>query len=86
MRAEGFQPQLLFTDLALEEEDRAAILRAVVRAEPAFSPPPQAPNPVNKSTLLKDVYTKVSPRHEAAMTAPFLSPASGRLSCRHTML
>ncbi|XP_021497542.1 LOW QUALITY PROTEIN: DNA-directed RNA polymerase, mitochondrial [Meriones unguiculatus] len=61
MRAEGFQPQLLFTDLALEEEDRAAVLRAVVRAEPAFSPPPQAPNPVNTSTLLREVYAKEGP-------------------------
>ncbi|NP_001394723.1 DNA-directed RNA polymerase, mitochondrial isoform 4 precursor [Mus musculus] len=58
MMEEGFQPQLLFTDLVLEEEDRAALLRAVVKAEPAFRPPPQAPSPVNTSTLLKDIYSK----------------------------
>lgn len=68
---EGFQPQLLFTDLVLEEEDRAALLRAVVKAEPAFRPPPQAPSPVNTSTLLKDIYSKVSPRQEV-MTACFI--------------
>ncbi|EDL31669.1 polymerase (RNA) mitochondrial (DNA directed), isoform CRA_d, partial [Mus musculus] len=61
MMEEGFQPQLLFTDLVLEEEDRAALLRAVVKAEPAFRPPPQAPSPVNTSTLLKDIYSKEGP-------------------------
>ncbi|GAB1295302.1 DNA-directed RNA polymerase, mitochondrial [Apodemus speciosus] len=61
MTEEGFQPQLLFTDLVLEEEDRAVLLRAVVKAEPAFRPPPQAPNPVNTSVLLKDIYSKEGP-------------------------
>lgn len=70
MMEKGFQPQLLFTDLVLEEEDRAALLRAVVKAEPSFRLPPQAPNTVNTSMLLKDVYSKVSPRQEA-MTAHF---------------
>ncbi|XP_021060015.1 DNA-directed RNA polymerase, mitochondrial [Mus pahari] len=61
MMEEGFQPQLLFTDLVLEEKDRAALLRAVVKAEPAFCPPPQAPNPVNTAALLKDIYSKEGP-------------------------
>lgn len=74
MAEEGFQPQLLFTSLVLEEEDRAALLRAVVKGEPAFCPPPQASNLVSTPVLLKDFYSKVSPRQEA-MTArliPFL--------------
>ncbi|XP_052021283.1 DNA-directed RNA polymerase, mitochondrial isoform X2 [Apodemus sylvaticus] len=61
MTEEGFQPQLLFTDLVLEEDDRAALLRAVVKAEPTFRPPPRVPNPVNTSVLLKDVYSKEGP-------------------------
>ncbi|XP_028627407.1 DNA-directed RNA polymerase, mitochondrial isoform X2 [Grammomys surdaster] len=61
MIEEGFQPQLLFTDLVLEEEDRAALLRAVVKAEPAFHSPTQAPNLVSTSMLLKDVYSKEGP-------------------------
>lgn len=79
MMEQGFQPQLLFTDLVLEQEERAALLRAVLKAEPAFRPPPQAASPVNTSVLLEDVYSKVSPRREAG-SAP---PASGRLNCRH---
>lgn len=71
MKEDGFQPQQLFTDLALAGEERAALLRAVVKAEPAFSPPSQAPSPVNMSTLLREIYAKVSPRHEAAMAVSF---------------
>lgn len=67
MMEEGFQPHLLFTDLVLEEEERAALLRAVLKAEPAFCPPPQDPSPVSTSVLLKDVYSKVSPRQEARL-------------------
>ncbi|KAK7803884.1 hypothetical protein U0070_020101 [Myodes glareolus] len=58
MMEDGFQPQQLFTDLALTGEERAALLRAVVKAEPAFSPPPQAPSPANTSTLLREIYAK----------------------------
>ncbi|XP_050995812.1 DNA-directed RNA polymerase, mitochondrial [Acomys russatus] len=61
MKEEGLQPRLLFTELVLEEEDRATLLRAVVKAEPAFSPLSQAPNPVNRSTLLREVYAKEGP-------------------------
>lgn len=71
MKENGFQPQQLFTDLALAGEEQAVLLRAVVKAEPAFSPPPQAPSPVNTSTLLREIYAKVSPRHEATMAASF---------------
>lgn len=65
----GFQPQQLFTDLDLAGDERAALLRAVLKAEPAFSLPPQAPDPVNTSTLLKEIYAKVSPTREAATTS-----------------
>lgn len=61
MAEEGFQPQLLFTNLVLEEEDRAALLRAVVKGEPAFCPPSQASNLVNTPVLLKDFYSKEGP-------------------------
>lgn len=80
MKENGFQPQQLFTDLALAGEEQAALLRAVVKAEPAFSPPPQAPSPVNTSTLLREIYAKVSPRHEATMAASFPFSALGRLT------
>lgn len=62
MMEEGFQPQQLFTDLVLTGEERDALLRAVVKAEPAFILPPQAPEPVNTSILLQEVYAKVSPK------------------------
>lgn len=78
MMEDGFQPQQLFTDLALAGEERAALLRAVVKAEPAFSPPPQAPSPANTSTLLREIYAKVSPRHEAAVTVSFLFLCLGK--------
>ena len=78
MKENGFQPQQLFTDLALAGEEQAALLRAVVKAEPAFSPPPQAPRPVNTSTLLREIYAKVSPRHEATMAASFPSLCIGK--------
>ncbi|XP_038169747.1 DNA-directed RNA polymerase, mitochondrial isoform X3 [Arvicola amphibius] len=58
MKEDGFQPQQLFTDLALAGEERAVLLRAVTKVEPAFSPPPQAPSPVNTSTLLREIYAK----------------------------
>ncbi|ERE72378.1 DNA-directed RNA polymerase [Cricetulus griseus] len=58
MMEEGFQPQQLFTDLVLTGEERDALLRAVVKAEPAFILPPQAPEPVNTSILLQEVYAK----------------------------
>ena len=74
MLEEGFQPQQLFTELVLPEEERAALLRAVLKAEPAFRLPPQAPNPVNTCTLLQEVYAKVSPRHKAATSPVFVQP------------
>lgn len=61
MAEEGFQPQLLFTNLVLEKEDRTALLRAVVKAEPAFRPPSQALDPASTPVLLKDFYSKEGP-------------------------
>lgn len=82
MTEEGLQPQLLFTDLVMDEEERAALLRAVVKAEPTFCPPPQAPKPVNTCVLLKHIYSKVSPRWEAR----FSLRAPGGLTCRRGRL
>ncbi|CAH6779348.1 Polrmt [Phodopus roborovskii] len=70
MIEEGFQPQQLFTDLVLAGEERAALLRAVVKAKPTFSLPPQAPNPVNTSTLLKEVYDKKGPKSYPKLHLP----------------
>ncbi|XP_041525870.1 DNA-directed RNA polymerase, mitochondrial isoform X2 [Microtus oregoni] len=70
MKENGFQPQQLFTDLALAGEEQAALLRAVVKAEPAFSPPPQAPSPVNTSTLLKEIYAKNGPKSYPKLHLP----------------
>ncbi|KAL1783071.1 DNA-directed RNA polymerase, mitochondrial isoform X1 [Sigmodon hispidus] len=70
MLEEGFQPQQLFTDLALAGDDRAALLRAVCKAKPAFRLPPQAPDPVNTSTLLKDVYAKTGPKSYPKLHLP----------------
>ncbi|XP_073910569.1 DNA-directed RNA polymerase, mitochondrial isoform X3 [Castor canadensis] len=61
MAQDGLQLQQLFTALALSEEERAALLRAVVKAEPAFSPPPQTPPQVNTSTLLREIYAQDGP-------------------------
>ncbi|XP_059107892.1 DNA-directed RNA polymerase, mitochondrial isoform X2 [Peromyscus eremicus] len=66
----GFQPQQLFTDLGLAGDERAALLRAVVKAEPAFRVPPLAPDPVNTSTLLKEVYAKKGPKSYPKLPLP----------------
>ncbi|XP_008592549.1 PREDICTED: DNA-directed RNA polymerase, mitochondrial [Galeopterus variegatus] len=58
MTQDGLQLQGLFTGVALSEEERAALLKAVVKAKPTFSPPPRPPPPVNTSTLLREVYAK----------------------------
>ncbi|XP_028714374.1 DNA-directed RNA polymerase, mitochondrial isoform X2 [Peromyscus leucopus] len=66
----GFQPQQIFTDLDLAGDERAAVLRAVLKAEPAFSLPPQAPDPVNTSTLLKEIYAKKGPKSYPKLHLP----------------
>nr|XP_012601324.1 DNA-directed RNA polymerase, mitochondrial [Microcebus murinus] len=51
----------LFTAVPLSEEERAEILRAIVKARPTFRPPPPPPPQVNTSTLLREVYAKDGP-------------------------
>ncbi|XP_040593595.1 DNA-directed RNA polymerase, mitochondrial isoform X2 [Mesocricetus auratus] len=70
MTEEGFQPQQLFSDLVLTEEERDALLRALVKAEPAFRVPPQAPDPVNTSTLLKEIYAREGPQSYPKLHLP----------------
>lgn len=62
MAQDGLQLQELFTSVALCREDQAALLSAVRKAEPTFSPP-QSPLPssqVNTSPLLREIYNKVN--------------------------
>ncbi|XP_016070360.1 PREDICTED: DNA-directed RNA polymerase, mitochondrial [Miniopterus natalensis] len=58
MAQDGLQLQELFTSLSLCKEDQAALLKAVLKAEPTFIPP-QPPLPsfeVNTSPLLREIY------------------------------
>uniref|UniRef100_A0A8C9AJ18 DNA-directed RNA polymerase n=1 Tax=Prolemur simus TaxID=1328070 RepID=A0A8C9AJ18_PROSS len=61
MARDGLQLQDIFTAVPLSEEERAALLRAIVKAQPTFSPPPRSPPQVNTSTLLREIYAKDSP-------------------------
>lgn len=63
MAQDGLQLQELFTSVALCKEDQVALLSAVRKAEPTFSPPqpPLLSSQVNTSPLLRDIYDKVSP-------------------------
>ncbi|XP_053437582.1 DNA-directed RNA polymerase, mitochondrial isoform X1 [Nycticebus coucang] len=61
MAQDGLQLQGLFTAVPLSEEERSMLLRAVVKAQPTFSPPPQPPPQVNTSMLLREIYAKDSP-------------------------
>ncbi|XP_040846382.1 DNA-directed RNA polymerase, mitochondrial isoform X1 [Ochotona curzoniae] len=61
LRQDGLQLSQLFTAITLSEEERAALLKAVVKVEPTFSPPPPPPPQLNTSTLLQGVYAKDSP-------------------------
>uniref|UniRef100_A0A8C5KE54 DNA-directed RNA polymerase n=1 Tax=Jaculus jaculus TaxID=51337 RepID=A0A8C5KE54_JACJA len=67
---DGLQPTQIFTDLPLLEEERAAILRAVVKAKPTFSLPPQPSPQVNTSELLREVYSKDEPVSYPKMSLP----------------
>ncbi|KAM8765496.1 DNA-directed RNA polymerase, mitochondrial [Rhynchonycteris naso] len=63
MALDGLQLEELFTSLRLHKEDKAALLRAVHKAEPTFIPPqPFVPSSqVNTSPLLKEIYDKDHP-------------------------
>ncbi|XP_007952775.1 DNA-directed RNA polymerase, mitochondrial [Orycteropus afer afer] len=53
--------QKLFLAVPMSEEEWAAVLTAVRKVKPAFSPPPRPAPRVNTSPLLKDVYAQDSP-------------------------
>ncbi|XP_059244398.1 DNA-directed RNA polymerase, mitochondrial isoform X1 [Mustela nigripes] len=64
MARDGLQPQELFSGVPLSPEEQAVVLRAVRKAQPAFSPPPPPPRPppqVNTSPLLREIYAKEGP-------------------------
>ncbi|XP_074193463.1 DNA-directed RNA polymerase, mitochondrial isoform X2 [Rhinolophus sinicus] len=63
MAQDGLQLQELFTSVALCKEDQVALLSAVRKAEPTFSPPqpPLLSSQVNTSPLLRDIYDKDRP-------------------------
>ncbi|XP_069337431.1 DNA-directed RNA polymerase, mitochondrial isoform X17 [Eulemur rufifrons] len=61
MAQDGLQLQDLFTAVPLSEEERAALLRAIVKVQPTFSPPPRSPPQVNTSVLLREIYAKDGP-------------------------
>nr|XP_012291235.1 DNA-directed RNA polymerase, mitochondrial [Aotus nancymaae] len=61
MSQEGLKLQEVFTAVPLCEEERAAVLKAVLKAKPTFKLPERPPSPVNTSKLLRDVYAKDGP-------------------------
>ncbi|XP_037679719.1 DNA-directed RNA polymerase, mitochondrial [Choloepus didactylus] len=61
MAQDGLRLPELFLAVPMSVEERAAILRAVTKAEPTFSPPLRPPPPVNTSPLLREVYSKDGP-------------------------
>lgn len=62
MARDGLKLQGLFTSMPLCQEEQAMVLRAVHKAQPAFSlpPPPRPPPQINTSPLLREIYAKVS--------------------------
>lgn len=63
MEQDGLELQDLFSQLALEDRERQAILSAVHKALPDFRPPPPPQTPLGRCSaqLLADFYTGVSP-------------------------
>nr|XP_021561225.1 DNA-directed RNA polymerase, mitochondrial [Neomonachus schauinslandi] len=63
MARDGLKLQGLFTSMPLCQEEQAMVLRAVHKAQPAFSlpPRPQPPPQVNTSPLLREIYAKSGP-------------------------
>ncbi|KAK2086781.1 hypothetical protein P7K49_032688 [Saguinus oedipus] len=61
MSQEGLKLQEIFTAVPLCREERAAVLKAVLKAKPTFKLPERPPSPVNTSKLLRDVYAKDGP-------------------------
>ncbi|XP_023572671.1 DNA-directed RNA polymerase, mitochondrial [Octodon degus] len=60
MAQDGLQLEQLFLEETLSNEERAMLLRAVLKAEPNFRPPQPSPQ-VNTSVLLSEVYAKEGP-------------------------
>ncbi|XP_030878267.1 DNA-directed RNA polymerase, mitochondrial isoform X6 [Leptonychotes weddellii] len=62
MARDGLKLQGLFTSMPLCQEEQAMVLRAVHKAQPAFSlpPRPRPPPQVNTSPLLREIYAKQS--------------------------
>ncbi|KAM6168686.1 DNA-directed RNA polymerase, mitochondrial [Erethizon dorsatum] len=60
MAQDGLQLDQLFLEETLSNEERALLLRAVLKAKPDFRPPQPSPQ-VNTSTLLSEVYAKDGP-------------------------
>ncbi|XP_077914860.1 DNA-directed RNA polymerase, mitochondrial isoform X4 [Halichoerus grypus] len=63
MARDGLKLQGLFTSMPLCQEEQAMVLRAVHKAQPAFSlpPPPRPPPQINTSPLLREIYAKSGP-------------------------
>uniref|UniRef100_A0A2K6TCW0 DNA-directed RNA polymerase n=1 Tax=Saimiri boliviensis boliviensis TaxID=39432 RepID=A0A2K6TCW0_SAIBB len=61
MSQEGLKLQEIFTTVPLCEEERAAVLKAVLKVKPTFKPPERPPCSVSTSKLLRDVYAKDGP-------------------------
>ncbi|XP_027625347.1 DNA-directed RNA polymerase, mitochondrial [Tupaia chinensis] len=70
MARDGLQLPELFTAGILSEEEQAMVLKAVVKAEPTFSPPPRPPPQANTSALLSEVYAKDSPASYPKLPLP----------------
>ncbi|VFV21418.1 dna-directed rna, partial [Lynx pardinus] len=60
MAQDGLRLQDLFSSVPLCQEEQAALLQAVHKAQPTFSPPlqPQPEPQVNTSPLLREIYAK----------------------------
>ncbi|KAM5237894.1 DNA-directed RNA polymerase, mitochondrial [Ctenodactylus gundi] len=58
MARDGLQLSKLFSDVVLSEEERAVLLRAVLKAKPTFCPPQRPPPPRSTSALLREVYAQ----------------------------
>ncbi|XP_046956723.1 DNA-directed RNA polymerase, mitochondrial isoform X1 [Lynx rufus] len=63
MAQDGLRLQDLFSSVPLCQEEQAALLQAVHKAQPTFSPPlqPQPEPQVNTSPLLREIYAKEGP-------------------------
>ncbi|XP_049732012.1 DNA-directed RNA polymerase, mitochondrial isoform X1 [Elephas maximus indicus] len=61
MARDRLQLQKLFSAVPMSKDEQAALLTAVRKVKPAFSPPPRPAPQVNISPLLRDVYAQGRP-------------------------